>query len=143
MISVEVEKEIKQENRVIGKFTFRQALCFVLVALIVGIAYLIIKPSDPTDMIPPCMVLGLAAWYFGFHKKSGLYMEYFLGKRAKDYILRNGNRKYRSKNAYYKMLNDAYNKDKADDLADKKKAKYIKKQEKKSRKKKTKLKGFR
>lgn len=106
MISVRVEKEIRTENRVIGKLTFRQAICFLIVILITIGAYYIIRPNDFTDMVPIALILGVIAWYFGFHKKSGIYMEYFFLKKIKDIYLMNSSRRYRTKNAYYRLLNE-------------------------------------
>lgn len=106
MISVRVEKEIRTENRVIGKLTFRQAICFLIVIVITIGAYYIIRPNDFTDMVPIALTLGVIAWYFGFHKKSGIYMEYFFLKKIKDIYLMNHSRRYRTKNAYYKLLNE-------------------------------------
>ena len=106
MISVRVEKEIRTENRVIGKLTFRQAICFLIVILITIGAYYIIRPNDFTDMVPIALILGVIAWYFGFHKKSGIYMEYFFLKKIKDIYLMNHSRRYRTKNAYFRLLNE-------------------------------------
>ena len=143
MLSTDINKEIKRENKIFGNFNFRQVLCFGLAAGIEVLFYLIVHP-DTNNMVAMGLVLGVIAWYFGFHKKDGCYMEYFLCKTIKLYILRNKSRRYRSKNKYITMMNASYMTDKNSDFADKRKKKIIVKQEKTvaKRKKKTTLKSY-
>jgi len=48
MLSVKVEREIKQENRVIGPFTLRQTICLLIaLAGVVSFIY-IVKPDLET-----------------------------------------------------------------------------------------------
>ncbi len=142
MITVNVEKEVRQENKVIKSFTVRQVLFIVAALLAAGLFYLIARPGVSTAMgFGSCM--GVLAWYFGFHKKNGLPVEYFLWKRIKTAILMNYQRKYRTRNMYITMLNDAYEADRLSDMQDKKKARAVKQRIKKQKKKRSKLRGFR
>lgn len=143
MLSTDINKEIKRENKIFGNFNFRQVLCFGLAAGIEVLFYLIVHP-DTDSMVGMGFTLGAIAWYFGFHKKDGCYMEYFLWKTIKMYIVQNKSRRYRSKNKYVTMMNASYMNDKNSDLTDKKKKKMIVKQEKSvaKRKKKTTLKSY-
>lgn len=140
MIAVRIEKEIKQENRVIGKFTFRQAIWFLIVGAVTVAAYFVIRPSDFTDMVPVGMSLGLVAWYFGFHKKHGIYMEYFFLKKVKEWFAGNRVRKYRSKNGYFELMNREYGRMKSAEMKDREKRWAIKKREKRV---KSRMKGYR
>ena len=118
MISVEIEKEIKQENKVISKFTVRQALAFGIAAVITLLFSLIIQPD--IDVIVVCgLLLGIIAYYFGFYRKDGIYMEYFVWKKIKCFILNNNFRKYHTKNKYIKLVNTQYITDRNEDLANK------------------------
>ena len=141
MISVSVEKEIKQENRIIGNFTARQIICFGAMAFIAMVVYFIASPPI-RKMIPLCLILGVIAWLFGFYKKNGLYIEFFLIKTLKTYIFRNMNRKYRTKNKYITLLNSAYNEDKMADMQDKRKKKIYEKTQKRAKNKRSKLHAY-
>lgn len=141
MISVKVEKEIKQENRVIGRFTLRQSICLGVSAALIALFAIIFRPS--TDVL---MGFGLGtgglAWLFGFYKRSGLYIEYFLIKRIKLISLKNQKRLYRTKNAYIRLLNEYYDGCRKKDMAGKKKRRQIKKQEAARKKKKSRLRAY-
>ena len=136
MIAVEIEKELKGENRVIGKFTLRQVVCMILIVFIpMGLYYLIVRPDSASSIVPPAMICGTIAYFFGFHKKNGMTMEYFAFKKLKEYMLLNNNRRYRTKNKYLTMMNKSYADDRNKDLADKRAKKTIKKKEKAAAKK--------
>ncbi len=141
MIAVNIEKEIKQENKVIGKFTVRQ-VGFIIAALgVVTAFYFIAKPTIETS-IGVGMICGVIAWYFGFHKKNGLPVEYFWWKKIKTVILMNFKRPYRTKNMYVTMLNASYQAEKMADMQDKRKAKLLKRREKRKETKRSKLKAY-
>lgn len=134
MIAVKIEKELRQDNRIFGNFTFRQVGCFGVAAVIEVLFYLIVRPGI-NNMVAMGMVLGTLGWYFGFHKKNGLNMEFFLWKKVKEYMLKNNTRTYRTKNKYITMLNSAYLSDKNADMTDKIAKKEIKRLEKEKKKK--------
>lgn len=129
MVQVEIEKEIKQENRIFGRFTGRQVVCFGIVAAVEIAFYLIVHPEIDA-IIFAGILLGIGAWYFGFHKKCGINMEYFLGKKIKAFILSNTSRKYRTKNKYIRTLNTSYLSDKSKDMANKRTKRALQKQQK-------------
>lgn len=143
MISVKVEKELKGENKIIAWFTFRQAICAGLVLVILALYYFLMKPT--TDMlVPVALILGALAWYIGWHEKNGMHTEYFIFKKIKENILMNTNRKYRTKNQYISLFNEAYKSDRDKDLLDKKKKHIVKNRTKKAARKikKSKLKAY-
>ena len=141
MIMVTIEKEIKQENHIIGRFTLRQTAFIGGALILLTLFYLIGKPNSDI-MFFVGLIVGAAAWYLGFHKKNGLPPEYFLWKKLKAVILMNFQRKYRTRNRYITMLNNSYRADRMADLQDKKKAKILKRRENKKTKKRSKLKAY-
>lgn len=141
MASFEIESEIRQENRIFGPFTTRQVIVFGIAAVLGALFYLFVRP--PIDaMIPVCFILGGLAWYLGFHKKNGVYAEFYLRKKIKTYIFGNISRKYRTKNRYITMLNAAYAAEKDADMQDKRKRRIYMKAQKKKAKKKSRLTGY-
>lgn len=125
MISVQVEKEIKQENKIFGAFTTRQAIVLGVSAVFTVLFYLLTGITIDALMYFS-LPLGAAAYFLGFYKKNGLYAEYYLFKRVKGFIYQNERRRYRSKNRYITMLNRAYRRDLEQDLSDPQKKKYLK-----------------
>ena len=125
MISVQVEKEIKQENKIFGAFTTRQAIVLGVSAVFTILFYLLTGITIDALMYFS-LPLGAAAYFLGFYKKNGLYAEYYLFKRVKGFIYQNERRRYRSKNRYITMLNRAYRRDLEQDLSDPQKKKYLK-----------------
>lgn len=141
MISVQVEKEIKQENKIFMGLTMRQAVTVILVLVIIGLFYYFTR-SDISVMTYFGVILGIAAYFVGFKKKNGLYIEYYIVKWLKGFIFMNSRRKYRTKNKYITMLNRAYNAEKLEDMQDRRKKKYIEKRDKATKTRKTKLKAY-
>ena len=105
MITLEIEKEIKNENKIIMGFTMRQAVTFGAVIVILVLEYFLIRPTS-NILIISGIALGAAAYYLSFHKKNGMNMEYFLIKKVKQYVLKNNSRKYRTKNGYVRKNDD-------------------------------------
>ena len=141
MLSVKVEREIKQENRVIGPFTLRQTICLIIALAAVATFVYVVKPDLETGMgIGLC--LGAIAWFFGFYKKNGIYIEYFIIKRIKILCFKNTKRGYRTKNRYIGMLNAYYEERRQADLLNKKKARQIRKAERRRKKKKERMKAY-
>ena len=141
MLSVKVEKEIKQENRVIGPLTLRQTLCLILALFGVILFYVIVRPDLETGM-GAGLILGTIAWFFGFYKKNGIYIEYFIIKKVRIFCFKNLKRRYRTKNRYIRMMNDYYAGEKAADLSDKKRAKLLKRRDAKRKNKKEKMRAY-
>ncbi len=142
MITVSVEKEIKQENKVVKSFTMRQVAFMGAALTIAAIFYFLARPDASTAMgFGACM--GTLAWYFGFHKKNGLPVEYFLWKKIKTVVLMNFSRRYRTRNMYITMLNRSYQDDLEKDLQDKKKARIIKNRRKQREHKRSKIRAYR
>ena len=141
MITLEIEKEIKNENKIIMGFTLRQAITFGVVIVILLAEYFIIRPTS-NILIISGIALGAAAYYLSFHKKNGMNMEYFLIKKVKQYILANSARKYRTKNGYVRIMNEAYHRERMKDLNDPQKRRKLKKRERRGRWKKTRMEAY-
>ncbi len=141
MITLEIEKEIKNENRIIMGFTLRQAITFGTVIVILLAEYFLIRPTS-NILIISGIALGAAAYYLSFHKKNGMNMEYFLIKKVKQYILANSARKYRTKNGYVRIMNEACQRERMKDLNDPQKRRKLKKRERRGRWKKTRMEGY-
>lgn len=141
MLSVKVEREIKQENRVIGPFTLRQTICLLIALAGVASFIYIVKPDLETGMgVGLC--LGAVAWFFGFYKKNGIYIEYFIIKKIKILCFKNAKRCYRTKNKYIGMMNEYYEEKRQADLLNKKRARLIRKEAKRRKRKKEKMKAY-
>ena len=69
-------------------------------------------------------------------------MEYFLVKKVRQYILPNSARKYRTKNGYVRIMNEAYKRERMKDLNDPQKRRKLKKRERRGRWKKTRMEGY-
>ena len=140
MISVQIEKEIRQENKIFGSFTTRQAVVLSATSAFTVIFYLATGISID-GLMYLSLPLGLAAYFLGFYKKNGLYAEYYLIKKLKWFVYRNEKRGYHSKNRYITMFNRAYRKDREQDLSDPNKKKYLRKRQREGHQKRTALKG--
>ncbi len=141
MITLEIEKEIKNENKIILGFTLRQAVTFGAVLVILVGEYFLIRPTS-NILIISGIALGAMAYYLSFHKKNGMNMEYFLVKKVKQYILANNARKYRTKNEYVRIMNEAYRRDRNRDMGNPEKRKRLKKRERKGKWKKTRMEAY-
>lgn len=143
MIQVKIEKEVKQDNKIFWSFTGRQIACFGLVVILEVLFYLLVHPQKDA-LVFVGILLGVVAWYFGYHKKFGINMEYFIGKTVKALVLRNSSRKYRTKNRYISTVNASYMADRSADMADKRIKKELNRQEKAraKAKKQTKIKAY-
>lgn len=139
MISVDIEKEIKKENKIIGSLNLRQTVC-VLVGFVLAVL-LYILTELPIDILAiPYIIIGAIVAYIGWPHKNNLTAEQIVGKKITRMIYKNETRKYRTKNKYVVLLNKAYSIQKQKDLSNKKIAKRLKAQEKNKKKKRSKLK---
>lgn len=139
MISVDIEKEIQQKNKVFLGLTLRQVLCVVFAIISAFIMALLLSPGVS---VYPSLVIGAICFTFGWYQKDGMTAEKYLFKRLKTDFYKNGQRKYRTKNKYVSLMNKEYRRHETIDRADKRTAKALKKEQKQNKKriKKTNLK---
>lgn len=133
MISVEIEKEIQQENKVILNQNLRQVVCLGIAAVLCIIISVFLK-VDFTISVYPCLFIGGIAFAFGWYKQDCMPMERILMKKIQTMLYHNNVRIYRTKNQYIALMNQEYAKRKAKDLADKSFVKQMKREKKEQKK---------
>lgn len=129
MLSVDIEKEIQQENRIILGLTMRQLICLGAAGLI-SILLVLLLGADSDLMMFPMFAVGIGCFFFGWKKYDGLPMEQVLLRKLRTFVYKNDRRVYRTKNAYVSLLNAEYDRLRAIDLSDRKIAKAIRKEDK-------------
>lgn len=130
MISVEIEKEINRENKVVANFNMRQTLCVVAIVLFSLFCVFVLK-IDYTISVYPCFVFGGLCLLIGWYKPNGVPFEAIVMKNLQAMFYGSNTRLYKTKNQYVTLLNDEYKRRQNIDLADKKVAKQVKKEAKK------------
>ena len=141
MLSGKIEKEIKQEYKIIGNFTFRQVICLVIATAVILVIKFVSR-LDIFSLLMPIVIVAWLAWLFGWKEKNGQHAEVFLLKEIQKSIYKNKKRNYRTLNSYVTMFNKEYSAMRATDLANKQTAKQFKKEQKAAAKKVSRLKGF-
>ena len=131
MISVDIEKEIQQKNKVFLGMGMRQVLC-VCFAVVCAIAFALLL--SPSLSVYPSLVIGVICFAFGWYSKDGLTAEKYIFKVIKEKFYKNNKRKYRTKNKYIALMNKEYRRHENIDKADKKIAKALKKEQKQNKK---------
>ncbi len=129
MLSVDIEKEIKQENKILLGLSMRKFIC-VLISLLMAIVFALLFSMNFYVSIIPSMVVGAIAFAFGWIKFDGVPMEEFLFKKINEAFYGTKKRTYRTKNAYVTLLNKEYARRKQIDLANKQVRKSLKMQKK-------------
>ena len=129
MITVEIEKEINQENKVVLNFTVRQIICVILIVIFSLFVALVLK-LDAEVAVYPCAIFGFLCCAFGWYKPDGIPFEKVLLKKIQVGLYGSNIRRYKTKNQYVIMLNNEYNRRRNLDYSDKKLAKRIVKAEK-------------
>ena len=133
MITVEVEKEINQENKVMLGLNIRQIICVGFIVLFSLFIALVLK-LDLEIAMYPCIAFGAICFAFGWYKPDGIPFEKVLLKKIQVALYGSNIRRYKTKNQYVTMLNDEYNRRRNIDLSDKKLAKQMKRADKKKQK---------
>jgi hypothetical protein len=129
MLSVDIEKEIKQENKILLGLSMRKFIC-VLRSVLMAIVFALLFSMNFYVSIIPSMVVGAIAFAFGWIKFDGVPMEEFLFKKINEAFYGTKKRTYRTKNAYVTLLNKEYARRKQIDLANKQVRKSLKMQKK-------------
>lgn len=129
MLNVDIEKEIKQENKVLLGLNMRKFIC-VLISLLFSILFALLFSMNFYISIIPSMAVGTVAFAFGWIKFDGMPMEEFIFKKINEVFYGTKRRKYRTKNAYITLLNEEYARRKSIDMANKKVRKKLKRNKK-------------
>ena len=133
MISVEIEKEIDQENKVIMDFNLRQIICLIILVIVVVFLLFGLK-LDTEILMYPVGAVALVLYGFGWWKPNGITFEKYLVKQIQAIIYGSNTRKYKTKNQYVVMVNEEYNRRKFIDMSDKRLRKQIEKEQKRAEK---------
>lgn len=129
MLNVDIEKEIKQENKVLLGLSMRKFIC-VVVSLLFAVIFALLFSMNFYVSIIPSMAVGAIAFAFGWIKFDGVPMEEFAFKKINEVFYGTKRRKYRTKNAYITLLNEEYARRKNIDMSNKKVKKSLKKKKK-------------
>ena len=129
MLNVDIEKEIKQENKVLLGLNMRKFICVLISLLFAGLFALLFSMNFYISIIPS-MAVGTVAFAFGWIKFDGMPMEEFIFKKINEVFYGTKRRKYRTKNAYITLLNEEYARRKSIDMANKKVRKKLKRNKK-------------
>lgn len=129
MLNVDIEKEIKQENKVLLGLNMRKFIC-VLISLLFAVLFALLFSMNFYISIIPSMAVGTVAFAFGWIKFDGMPMEEFIFKKINEVFYGTKRRKYRTKNAYITLLNEEYARRKNIDMANKKVRKKLKRNKK-------------
>ena len=143
MKSVDIPKEIQQENKVVLMFTMRQLVCVGVAALLCfGIA--VVLGMEFSLAVYPSIVIGIVAFAFGWVRQDGMSFERILLKRIQRRIYGNHVRAYHTKNMYVPLMNEEYARRREIDQGNRKTVKKMRKETRviKKARKKQKCRGF-
>lgn len=141
-MSVEIEKEIQQENKILLNFNLRQVVCLCIAAAL-SVVCAVFLNMEFSLAVYPCLVVGGVCFAFGWWKMDGLPMEWILWKKVQTSLYKNNVRLYKTKNRYIVMLNREYDRRKASDWKDRKLRRQFKKERRivKKKRRKSRCKG--
>lgn len=107
MLNIEINKEIKGDNKIIANLNFRQTIVSAIAGVILLVLYFSTKEAMPLEyFMLVAAIVGAIAWWFGWHTKSGLKGEQHLYIIIKNKIEGNKGRIYATKNKYVSLIND-------------------------------------
>lgn len=133
MKAIDVEKEIKQDNKVMLGLNLRQ-LFTSIVAVIIIILLVIFLGLDINMVTIPVVGVAVVAYLVGWYQRDGLRIENIIIKLVQTYLYKNGRRIYKTKNKYVLLYNQEYARHKQIDMNNRKIAKQIKKEQKVTKK---------
>ena len=102
MIEAQIPKDIrKYESKLVGPFTLRQLICFLIGCGCAFLGYKIIGPIFGSDnSVTVAFFLAIPAIAFGWVKPYGMTLEKFLQTALISNFIAPKHRKYKIKNAY-------------------------------------------
>ena len=112
MLSIEIEKEIREENKVltIGSLSLnaRQTVCMIIGMVIAITWYLLLR--DWVLMVIFTLPFALLLLFFAREREDGKKAEEVMEEKMEAFVFKNGKRKYRTRNQYVTLLNRGYRK---------------------------------
>lgn len=102
MLEAQIPKDVrKYEAKLVGPFTLRQLICFIIACILAYFAYKGISAVFSVDFaIPVCMLLISPIIAIGWVKPYGMPLEKFLQSAFIGMVLAPKVRKYKTKNNY-------------------------------------------
>ncbi|MCR5101723.1 MAG: PrgI family protein [Butyrivibrio sp.] len=107
MLNLPIESEIETEHKVIRDFNVRQVISILIAAVIVLIFYLYVG-RDVLFTMGFAFPVGAVAAFFAKPSDAGLPAEKIILKKLQIYFYKSEMRKYRTRNMYMPVINDAY-----------------------------------
>lgn len=126
MLETQIPKDIrKYESKLVGPFTLRQLICFIIACLVAYIVFKIAKPlAGSNTAVSICFISVIPVIAFGWIKPYGMQLEKFLQTAFISNVLAPKHRKYKTKNGFRMAETKLH---KMDDKSYKKRIKYEKK----------------
>jgi len=134
MLNLPIESEIEVEHKVFKDFNLRQTVCLGISAGIAIIMYLIFK--NWLLMVAFTAPFALVLIYLAKPGENGEKAEEVLMKLAERHYYKNQARGCKTRNLYAPIMNQAYRRMQKQDMSDKRTARRILTEEKRSRKRK-------
>ena len=133
MLNLKKEKEVEGKHGVIkGRdWDIRQTTCIGGAMLVTGLCWGIFH-LDMIGIVIVAVVSSTIAFFIGWYNKSGLKIEQLLVKYFQKNMYKNQSRSYHTRNGYIDLMNGAYRRMRAADLADKRTAKMVENREKRA-----------
>ena len=110
MLNLPIESEIEVEHKVFRDFNMRQTVCLVITGVIAVIMYAIFR--NWMLMVGFTAPFALLLMYFAKPGENGEKAEEVLMKASERFFYKNQTRVYRTKNRYFRLMNNAYEKQK-------------------------------
>ena len=107
MLIARIEKEVEDDHKVALGCNLKQLICLVGIVAVCGIFYLASRSLALSFFCAAPVAVGLA--YFGWYTRNGMQPEDILLKKIQTGYFKNDVRRYRTKNNYFALYNEALN----------------------------------
>ena len=105
MLIARIEKEVEDDHKVALGCNLKQLICLVGIVAVCGIFYLASRSLALSFFCAAPVAVGLA--YFGWYTRNGMQPEDILLKKIQTGYFKNDVRRYRTKNNYFALYNEA------------------------------------
>lgn len=105
MLIARIEKEVEDDHKVALGCNMKQLICLVGIVAVCGVFYLASRSLAISFFCATPVAVGLA--YFGWYTRNGMQPEDILLKKLQAKYFKNDVRRYRTKNSYFALYNEA------------------------------------
>lgn len=105
MLIARIEKEVEDDHKVALGCNLKQLICLVGIVAVCGVFYLASRSLALSFFCSAPVAVGLA--YFGWYTRNGMQPEDILLKKLQAKYFKNDARRYRTKNSYFALYNEA------------------------------------